>query len=641
MRAAWSPFVFAWLLTAGCDTSALSERQPAGSGSESLGAALTVGAGVPFTAPGTAVMQPGFGTRAIALSGQTLLVTAFKEAAAGGDPGHTGPVFAFVRTPTGWVEQGRLDPPEPGARTQFGLAVAVSGDRAIVGAPGRGEGQGGAYVFARTNGVWALEATLLPEGRAPIVGGREQFGASVALAGDLAVVGAEYYGTNALESAGGAYVYAREGGQWNKKTVLRPSRAQLVYPLFGRKVALEGRLIAVAAPSQDSDGKTGTGGVYLFEDAGGTGRFTETAYVAPNDVVAADNFGGALALSGGVLAVGAAFSDNGYFPPRIGPENVGKVYTFERSSSGSAAWAQTARLTTTSVGLTRFGGSVALHNRLLLIGAPDEDGLAGAAYLYRASGGGWELVKRISDGIPGTNDFARSDYLGGFVALDRQIAVVGGNPVRVPLRVFDLHREAGDACADPTDCDSGFCVDGVCCSTACGDGMLDCQACSLAAGGTQNGLCTPLAPMRAGGVVCRVAGGACDLAETCSSGALQCPPDVPGAACIADAGSSPSDAAPESLSDAAIPAQDASAVDAGEDAAMVDVGGEISIEPSADGGLRDAGADALVDAPTSDETSDGCTCGIGHTSNGSPLPPASLPFVAGLIAVGCRRRRRH
>jgi HYR domain/Regulator of chromosome condensation (RCC1) repeat len=48
-------------------------------------------------------------------------------------------------------------------------------------------------------------------------------------------------------------------------------------------------------------------------------------------------------------------------------------------------------------------------------------------------------------------------------------------------------------CVNSTECATGFCVDGRCCATECAGGTTDCQACSIAAGGTTDGTCTPLA----------------------------------------------------------------------------------------------------------------------------------------------------
>jgi len=80
----------------------------------------------------------------------------------------------------------------------------------------------------------------------------------------------------------------------------------------------------------------------------------------------------------------------------------------------------------------------------------------------------------------------------------------------------------GSPCPIGNECAAGlFCVDGNCCTSSCGGGLADCQACSIAAGGTTNGTCTPLTTAP----VCRPSTLPCDVAETCSPASLDCPPD--------------------------------------------------------------------------------------------------------------------
>ncbi len=96
--------------------------------------------------------------------------------------------------------------------------------------------------------------------------------------------------------------------------------------------------------------------------------------------------------------------------------------------------------------------------------------------------------------------------------------------------------KAGGACTKDTECRTDHCVDGVCCDTACGDGITtDCQACSVKAGAAKDGACGPLAK----GVTCRKATGPCDVAEGCDGAATACPADLlqpAGASCRASQG---------------------------------------------------------------------------------------------------------
>jgi MYXO-CTERM domain-containing protein len=71
----------------------------------------------------------------------------------------------------------------------------------------------------------------------------------------------------------------------------------------------------------------------------------------------------------------------------------------------------------------------------------------------------------------------------------------------------------GATCSAPSDCASGFCVDGVCCNTACGGGSTtDCFACSVAAGASANGSCTAL-----DGIPCND-NNVCTATDVCQTG---------------------------------------------------------------------------------------------------------------------------
>src|SRR5262249_29162971 len=87
--------------------------------------------------------------------------------------------------------------------------------------------------------------------------------------------------------------------------------------------------------------------------------------------------------------------------------------------------------------------------------------------------------------------------------------------------VFHLGMTSGTPCTMAAECAVGFCVDGVCCNSACAGGALDCQACSQAAGAPADGTCAPLAA----GTTCgsgadashSIAGGSCDgVATACN-----------------------------------------------------------------------------------------------------------------------------
>ncbi|HEY0467855.1 MAG TPA: hypothetical protein VGC79_26830, partial [Polyangiaceae bacterium] len=92
--------------------------------------------------------------------------------------------------------------------------------------------------------------------------------------------------------------------------------------------------------------------------------------------------------------------------------------------------------------------------------------------------------------------------------------------VRVAWKI--LSSTSPQSCADSLACGGGSCVDGVCCDTPCGgNSTTDCQACSVAAGATLDGVCGPVINNQ----VCRAAANSCDAAEHCTGSSTACPAD--------------------------------------------------------------------------------------------------------------------
>jgi len=124
-------------------------------------------------------------------------------AAVGDD--HDGPssgaAYVFTRSGIVWSQQAKLLDPDGAAYDYFGISVVVDDDTVVVGAFGdddAGSASGSAYVFTRFDGVWSQQEKLTaPDGA---IG--DEFGVSVALAGDTAVVGA--YGDDDQGSASGS-----------------------------------------------------------------------------------------------------------------------------------------------------------------------------------------------------------------------------------------------------------------------------------------------------------------------------------------------------------------------------------------------------------------------------------------------------
>lgn len=286
----------------------------------------------------------------VAISGDTIVVGAFNEDSsatgvngnqADNSTANSGAAYVFTRSGTVWSQQAYLKASNTGTSDKFGGDVAVDGDTVIVGAHTEGSSAtgvngnqiddtannaGAAYVFVRSDAIWSQQAYL----KASNTEAFDQFGYSVALSGDTAVVGAweEDSGAtgvdgdqndNSLVNAGAAYVFARSGGNWSQQAYLKASNTD-AFDQFGTSTAVLGDVILIGAPYED-DGLTQLGGleagVPAPTGAGAAYLFTRTEsvwsqahYITASNREANDRFGHAVALDGQRAAAAAPFEDS-------------------------------------------------------------------------------------------------------------------------------------------------------------------------------------------------------------------------------------------------------------------------------------------------------------------------------------------
>ena len=205
------------------------------------------------------LVNPGSGGRdgfgiSLATDGKTLVVGQVVPPGGGGGRGGrggaaaapvrdsaVGAVFFYQKNAVGkWVSSGVFNTDatiRPGS--QFGIALAVSGDLALVGAPADSAG-GLVSVYTRaTDGHWWPKATLPAQG---VVAG-DRFGTAVAINGDRVAVGAPGHDTK-----GAVFVFKRGADQtWTQETSLE-NRLIPDNALLGSAVALKGDRVFAGAP---------------------------------------------------------------------------------------------------------------------------------------------------------------------------------------------------------------------------------------------------------------------------------------------------------------------------------------------------------------------------------------------------------
>jgi hypothetical protein len=390
---------------------------------------------------------------AIACSVLAIFVLSCCSSSGGGDsdPGNTDP-----ETPPSMTMIRKLLAGDAQANDNFGYSVAISGDYAIVGAVFEDGGAGNplssagaVYIFHRTGGdTWDNGVKLV----APDARLNDEFGYSVAISGDYAIVGArgEDGGAgNPLLSAGAAYIFHRTGDNtWDGGVKLMAPDAQ-AHDEFGWSVAISGDYAIVGAYGEDGGAGNpliSAGAAYIFHRTGDNTWDGGVKLMAP-DAQSDDEFGYSVAISGDYAIVGARFEDGGAGNPR--PES-GAAYIFHRT--GDNTWDGGVKLMAPDAQYgDMFGCSVAISGDYAIVGAKSEDrgtgdpiDYAGAAYIFHRTGDNtWDAGTKLV-----APDAQAGDYFGFSVAISGDYAIVGaycedggtGDPIDYAGAAYIFHR---------------------------------------------------------------------------------------------------------------------------------------------------------------------------------------------------------
>jgi len=281
---------------------------------------------------------------------------------------------------------------DKGANDKFGLSVGISGTTVLVGAPQNddsGEGTGSAYFFERdypTTDTWDQIKKITAIDRY----GWDWFGYSVAISGDTAIVGAllEDGGAgNPLSNAGAAYIFERDlDGDDNWGEIQKIAASDIAAnDEFGVSVAISGDTAVVGSNRNDDacpgDAGCDSGSAYVFErDQGGADNWGQTRKLTADDDADGDELGISVAISGDTIVVGALRAN-------AAGTDSGAAYLFSRNVGGDGMWGQLQKFigSSTSTG-DETGRSVGISGQTSVVGSPSDDSAGtdtGSAYVSK------------------------------------------------------------------------------------------------------------------------------------------------------------------------------------------------------------------------------------------------------------------
>ena len=346
----------------------------------------------------------------VGIDADTAIIGATRDDEAGSD---AGAAYVFVRKGVGWTFQAKLLGNNTESEDNFGYAVDVDGDFAIVTSP-KNKGSGAAYIYEREGAVWEQKRNRVRIRMIPIdPDGASSFGTSVDISGDTAVIGATG-GKVGRDVVGAAYVFTRnEPPFWNQHTKLTASDSNGGDQL-GYAVAISGNEVISGAPKHSAGG-LGSGAAYIYQQKE-DGTWIETIKLSDGETASEDQFGISVAISGN-LAISGAQQDDDVAP------NAGAAYIFERSGS---LWLQRTKLIADDAKAgDLFGNTVAIHGETVVVGAPGADDAgpeSGAAYVFTYLGDEWvQRAKLIGD------DTSMFDHFGTAVAVHENSAIIGAH----------------------------------------------------------------------------------------------------------------------------------------------------------------------------------------------------------------------
>ncbi len=320
-----------------------------------------------------------------------------------------------------WQQIKKLVSTDALSQDHFGISVAIDGEIVVVGARYNDAGNtdaGAAYVFYKDkDGVnnWGLHKKITPYSAHDY----DQFGTSVDISGNTIIVGANRKDYNDLKY-GAAYIFDKdEGGvdNWGEVKAFfsqNPNDGDN----FGWSVAIDEDNAIVGAKFDDEFGTDAGSATIFSRNQGGVNNWGAVKLIGGNDIAADDEFGFDVAISGETAVVGAHKHTIGG-----GTDGEGAVYVFEKDAGGINNWGQIDKLIDPNPYFDEwFGYGVAINGNTIIAGAEQdsfEGTRYGATHIFKHDGTSWVYNNSIR-----ASDGASYDRFGGAVAYDGQYAII-------------------------------------------------------------------------------------------------------------------------------------------------------------------------------------------------------------------------
>ena len=290
----------------------------------------------------------------------------------------------------------------------FGNSVSISGNFAIIGAfadnVGVNADQGAAYIFFFNGLTWVQFQKLTAIDGAS----GDLFGIDVSISGNYAIVGAPSNDVTGADQ-GSAYYFFFNGAEWELKQIITAADGA-AGDAFGNSVCIKDNRLIIGAPNDDAGLNTDLGSAYIYAFSGA--NFILERHITAGDGAAGDQFGRSVGIDGVHAVIGAPLDDVS------GITDQGSVYIF---SYNGTTWLQQGKFSRTAfpAASDNFGSSVSISPPYCVIGEPNYGTTnKGAIHLLIYTFGFWIYHQEINPPIlaagsvfTGRDVFISDDYL--------------------------------------------------------------------------------------------------------------------------------------------------------------------------------------------------------------------------------------
>jgi len=333
-----------------------------------------------------------------------------------------GAVYVYKLKSAIWIPDAILIAEDAKPGDDFGRFVNIFDNRIIIGAlfaDVHGENSGAAYIFKNESGVWSQEAKLIPSiGKAD-----DQFGRSVDIYEDYAVVASRFFDVDGIEGAGAIFIYHLNGEIWVEEEIATINSPSYNDELGNGGLSSWGDYFVVGTNAKHIDG-TDWGASYVFKRD--EKDWNQVANLRPYG--AYDNFGCSPVIYEDKIIVGS-------YRNNVPIYRNGAAYIFNKYSD--SIWLQETRLIPSdATDGKNFGFRVSMYGNTVVVGAigdNEQESNSGAAYVFQYNGTEWVETYKIKP-----DEINRKEKFGYYVSATEKNFLIGA-----PWKLVDGESTGG------------------------------------------------------------------------------------------------------------------------------------------------------------------------------------------------------